>query len=146
MYRLLLLFILSFSLINAQSTSGSKEYKFKYDSLTVQKKNLQQNKSILKTEIDSLKNESKKLDLLIEKAERDIEAIYIKKFGRKYGSRVYHKQIWKGMTDKMLNAGWGKPDRIEKNVEKWGVFTQWYYGKIIFFFRDGKLIDWEEEK
>ncbi len=146
MNRILLLFLLSFSFINAQSTPGTKEYKSIHDSLTVQKKNLQQNKLMLKTKIDSLKKETKKLDSLIEKAEREIETVYVKKFGSKYGPRVYHKQIWKGMTEKMLRAGWGKPDKIDKNVQKWGTFTQWYYGKITFFFRDGKLIDWEEEK
>ncbi|MGK9369248.1 hypothetical protein ACSSWA_10110 [Melioribacter sp. Ez-97] len=146
MHRFLLLFILSFSLTNAQSLLGQKDYKSQHDSLTSRKNNLLNYKSALKNEIDSLKNESKKLDSLIEKAEREIEAVYVKKFGRKYGPRVYHKQIWKGMTEEMLRAGWGKPDRIDKNVEKWGVFTQWYYGKITFFFRDGKLIDWEEEK
>jgi len=49
------------------------------------------------------------------------------------------------MTDEMVRDGWGDPDRIDRNVEKWEVFEQWNYGNITFFFRDGKLTDWEEQ-
>ena len=50
------------------------------------------------------------------------------------------------MTENMLNDSWGKPDKIDVNKEKWGVFSQWYYGNITYFFRDGSMIDWEEKK
>ncbi len=49
------------------------------------------------------------------------------------------------MTERMLKDSWGEPDKIDKNMEKWGVFTQWYYGNITYFFKNGKLIAWEEE-
>ncbi len=49
------------------------------------------------------------------------------------------------MTDEMVRDSWGKPDKIDKNVERWGVFTQWYYGNVTFFFRDGKLTEWDEK-
>ena len=44
----------------------------------------------------------------------------------------------------MVRDGWGKTDQINNNVERWGTFTQWSYGNITFFFRDGNLTDWEE--
>ncbi len=50
------------------------------------------------------------------------------------------------MTDEMVRDGWGEPDRVDKNVEAWGTFTQWNYGDVTFFFKDGKLTDWEGEE
>ena len=70
----------------------------------------------------------------------------IRKYGKKNGLRVARGQVWKGMSEKMLEDSWGKPDKITKNKEKWGTFTQWYYGDITYFFRDGIMTDWEEKK
>jgi len=61
--------------------------------------------------------------------------MYIKKFGKDKANRIINKQIWKGMSEKMLLSSWGKPDKIDKNVEKWGTFTQWYFGEVTFFLR-----------
>lgn len=143
---ILLLLFFSSSLLTGQTALSKSAYNSSLDSLINKKKLLKKELIELKAQLDSLKIEKENLDELIAQAEHEIEMLYVKKFGKKYGPRVYHKQIWKGMTEEMLRAGWGKPDKIDKNVEKWGVFTQWYYGKITFFFRDGKLIDWEEEK
>ena len=49
------------------------------------------------------------------------------------------------MTDKMLEESWGKPDNITSNKEKWGMFTQWYYGEITYFFKNGELLGWEQK-
>jgi hypothetical protein len=98
--------------------------------------------------IKSLKFEIDSLNLLIpelkQRLSTEYRELYVMKYGNKYGPRVAQKQIWKGMKDEMVKDGWGSPDRIDKNVEPWGVFTQWYYGDIIFFFKNGKLIDWQE--
>ena len=69
-----------------------------------------------------------------------------RKYGNEIGERIIRGQIWKGMTEKMLEDSWGKPDRITKNREKWGTFTQWYFGKITYFFKDGIMTGWEELK
>ena len=50
------------------------------------------------------------------------------------------------MTEDMLNDSWGKPDRTNKIKKKWGIFTQWYYGDITYFFKNSKLIEWEQKK
>ncbi len=71
--------------------------------------------------------------------------LYVLKYGKEIGNRIAYKRIWMGMTDKMVRDGWGEPDKIDRNVEKWGVFEQWFYGNITFFFKDGKLTDWDEE-
>jgi len=146
MKKLLFLLLVSYSFLFGQAKINFRDYKSEKDSLLNQNSKLLIEKKSLLKEIDSLKNFSNVLEEKINSANREIEELYIKKFGRENGIRVYNKQVWKGMTEKMLLAGWGKPDKIDKNVQKWGTYTQWYYGKITFFFKDGKLIDFEESK
>jgi cell division protein FtsB len=134
----LLLILFSFYSF-AQMTK--EEYNSKKESLTLQKKELKGEIETLKTEIDSLQKSIPELEQELITAFREL---YILKYGEEIGNRIAYKRIWKGMTDEMVKDGWGEPDRIEKNVEAWGVFTQWIYGDVIFFFRDGTLTDWEE--
>jgi len=116
------------------------------DSLIYKRNTVKAELAILNLQIDSLRKASAALTEKIGNANLEIEGLYTKKFGKDYGVRIFNKQIWKGMTELMLKASWGTPDKVEKNIEKWGVFSQWYYGKITFFFRDSKLTDWEEKK
>jgi cell division protein FtsB len=135
-----LLLLFSFTAF-AQMTE--EEYNSKKESLTLQKKELKSEIEKLKTEIDSLQNRIPELEQEIIIAFREL---YVLKYGKEIGQRVAYKRIWKGMTDEMVRDGWGEPDRIDRNVEKWGVFEQWSYGNVTFFFRDGKLTDWEESR
>jgi len=148
--ELLILFLVisSQAILNAQSKSSldSKNYESDRDSLNQLKAELSSERTSIKHQIDSLKNLSSNLDDNISSILEDINQLYVKKFGKEKADRIINKQIWKGMTEKMLRSSWGKPDKIDKNVEKWGVFTQWYYGDVTFFFRDGKLTDWEKNK
>lgn len=144
----LTIFLLS-PLINFAQTEKNydkRSYKRELDSLQILRTMNINSKVALMNEIKELKRESLDLDEKISKITSEIETLYTIKFGKEIGARIYKKQIWKGMTEKMLLASWGNPDKIEKNVEKWGTFTQWYYGNITFFFRDSKLVDWEELK
>ena len=144
-FPLITLLLLLPALIYSQNktTINPEQYKASYDSLKNAKQQLLLEKQQFKNEIDSLKKFSADLDQKIKQAYADI---YIIKYGKENGTRVAEGQIWKGMTDKMLRDSWGKPDKIDKTVYSYGVFTQWYYGKITYFFRDGKLTDWEEKK
>lgn len=135
--------LILFSSINSLAQISTDEYYAQKDSLINKKNELTLEIKLLKTEIDSLKKIIPFTDQEIKTCYRELFTL---KYGKEIGERVALKKIWKGMTDKMVKDGWGEPDRIEKNVEKWGVFTQWHYGDIIFFFRDGKLTDWEEGK
>ncbi|MCF8266381.1 MAG: hypothetical protein K9I99_17935, partial [Melioribacteraceae bacterium] len=72
------------------------------------------------------------------------EEILVLKYGQEYGMRVSMGRVWKGMSENMMRDSWGEPDKIDKNKEKWGVFSQWYYGEIVYFFKDGKLTEWEQ--
>lgn len=136
---LIICFILFSTALIAQITE--EEYHEEMKQLESRKGKLNNEISTLKTEIDSLNK-------LIPELEQELAAgyreLYELKYGKEIAWRIVNKRIWKGMSDEMVKDGWGNPDRIDKNVEAWGVFTQWIYGDIIFFFRDGKLTDWQE--
>ena len=133
------------SIIFAQEKSHltKQQFKVQRDSLVNLKNNLTAVNKKMRSEIDSLKSYSSKLDDKIKHAKYEL---YVLKYGKKNGTRVYAGKVWKGMTDKMLRDSWGKPDKIHKDVYKWGVFTQWYYGNITYFFKNHKLTDWEQKK
>jgi cell division protein FtsB len=143
MHRTTLIFAVLIILISLTTFAQMKEeeYNSNMESLSLQKKELKREIETLKTEIDSLQKSIPELEQDMMTAFREL---YVLKYGEEIGQRVAYKQIWKGMTDEMVRDGWGEPDRIQKNVEAWGVFTRWIYGNVIFFFRDGKLTDWEE--
>ncbi len=144
MHRTTLIFVVLFIFISlttfAQMTE--EEYASKMESLTLQKKELSREMETLKTEIESLHNSIPELEQEIITAFREL---FVLKYGEEIGRHVAYKQIWKGMTNEIVRDGWGEPDKIDRNVEKWGVFEQWNYGNVTFFFRDGKLTEWDEE-
>ncbi len=144
---LILIIIFNLSVLPQSETKiDANNYKSVMDSLSSQIKNLTETKLLYKKQIDSLKSQSNNLSNKIDSELLEIEKLYTNKFGNDTGRKIYNKQIWKGMTEKMLQASWGKPDKIDKSVKNWGTFTQWYYGDVTFFFRDGILTDWEEKK
>ena len=113
------------------------------DSLLVLKKTLTNRNEQLRKQLDKLQA---KLDKITEKYDSRKIILFSKKYGKKIGNRLAAGKVWKGMTERMMKDSWGKPDKGHRNKEKWGVFTQWTYGKITYFFRDAKLTDWEEKK
>lgn len=142
LFLLLGLFFIS-TLLNAQTRINSNQYNSKKDSLIQLKSTLALQKDKLNSEIEGLNSQIEKLD---DSLKTELRSLYILKYGKKIGTNIAFGKIWKGMTEDMLRDSWGKPDKIKKNVEKWGTFTQWYYGKITYFFKNGKMTDWEEKK
>jgi hypothetical protein len=146
MYRFVFIILVfcSVSLFGQSEKKLSKEkFNFLYDSLSTRKSQLLTEKEILRADIDSLKNRLVEIEEECKSARANQ---IIKKYGKKVGKQIVNGQVWKGMTERMLEDSWGKPDKITKNKEKWGLFTQWYYGDITYFFRDGVMTDWEEKK
>lgn len=141
-YILYIFLMLTVSL-SAQQNIDRAAFDKTNDSLTVLKKKLLSEKEKLKKEIESLVDLNSRLD---EELKNCLPQFYIKKYGKELGSRIAAGRVWVGMTEQMLLDSYGKPDKVNRNKEKWGVFAQYYYGKIVFFFRDGKLIEWEERK
>ncbi|HEY7751295.1 MAG TPA: hypothetical protein VH917_03305 [Ignavibacteriaceae bacterium] len=137
----IIFFLLAISVIQIYPQISEEEYKKQKESLLTKKSELNNSISLLKNKIDSLTSLIPQVEQQIADCYREL---YTSKYGEEIGQRVIYKQVWKGMTENMMMDSWGTPDKIDKNKEKWGVFSQWYYGDVIFFFRDGKLIDWEE--
>jgi len=133
-----------FNVILAQSKNNKSQTAFQaeVDSLNSIKSSLLQLNESLKSEIDSLNFKIERNIILIKECEYQK---LVKKYGKKSGGRVASGSIWKGMTEQMLIDSWGKPDKITSKKEKWGTFTQYYYGDVTFFFKNKALIDWEEK-
>ncbi len=148
MHKILLFIFVSFFCTNifAQSETpkmSKEKFNFLVDSLTTTKNSLLNEKERLLVEIDSLNNYIEELKPRLESSRAKQ---LIRKYGKKIGKRIVAGKVWKGMTEKMLKDSWGKPDKVTKNKEKWGTFAQWYYGSITYFFKNGKMTDWEELK
>ncbi|UCH66495.1 MAG: hypothetical protein JSW63_05035 [Ignavibacterium sp.] len=142
MKKYLLLLSLFYSVFSyGQETT--QEYESEKMKLTDDKIRLNMKIEALKLQIDSLNSYIPELEKELDNAQREL---YILKYGEEIGNKIAYKQIWKGMTDEMVMESWGEPDRVDQNVESWGTFTQWYYGDVTFFFKDGKLTDWEGEE
>ena len=152
---ILILFFFSVCLCQAafaqqKSITDKKSFIEEKDSLNVVKQNLILGNNALKTRVDSLKNILASLDKDLQKAEYELRLIkrklYVKRYGHQVADRLINGEIWKGMTEDMVRDSWGKPDKINKNVYKWGVYTQWYYGDVTYFFKNGELFDWQQKK
>jgi hypothetical protein len=148
MYKILLFLLISLFSRNifAQSKApkmSKEKFNVLVDSLITSKKSLLNEKEKLLTEIDSLNNYIEELKPRLESSRAKQ---LIRKYGKKIGKRIVAGKVWKGMSEKMLKDSWGKPDKVSKNKEKWGTFTQWYYGTITYFFKNGRMTDWEEKK
>lgn len=128
---------------NAQSQISAEEIKAEKSNLLIRKSELTAEKEELKSDIDKLTTQLHELEIKLEDA---MVKYYVRKYGKEDGSRIAMGQIWKGMTEQMMRDSWGDPDKKNTDKYSYGVFTQYYYGKVVYFFRDGKLIDWEEAK
>ena len=135
------LYLIIFS-FNSFAQISKEEYNREKDELNIRRDRLNNEIEDINFEIDSMKNRIPELEQEVIAAYREL---YIKKYGKEVGEKVSYKQIWTGMTDEMVRDSWGEPDKIDNNVKPWGVFTQWYFGEVTFFFRDGKLTEWDEK-
>lgn len=129
--------ILSVQISFAQTQENNKS------NVKLTKEQLHKQNTQTKKEVDSLKIVLKNLDANLKE---HLKTLYILKYGKKKGIRVSNGNVWKGMTEHMLNDSWGKPDKVNANKRKWGIFTQWTFGDVTFFFKNGKLFEWEEIK
>ena len=119
MHRTTLIFavLIIFISLTTFAQMTEEEYASKMESLTLQKKELSREMETLKTEIESLQNSIPELEQEIITAFREL---FVLKYGEEIGRRVAYNQIWKGMTNEMVRDGWEEPDKIDRNVEKWG--------------------------
>lgn len=141
------LFALMF-LLNIGSPLYSQNYQAQKDSLLNLKDALTIENIILKSKIDSLTFLYSSLSDQLTTGKSELaelnKKLFIKKYGKDDGQRVASGRVWKGMTIDMLKDIWGKPDKVTSNKYSYGVYTQWYYGDITYFFKNSVLIDWEQ--
>jgi len=127
----------------------SQNYQSEKDTLRDLKNKLAKEINVLKSDVDSLRSIISARDSQITKIEGETavfkKKLYYKKYGKVNGQRVLEGKIWKGMSEDMLQDIWGKPDKTNTDKHPWGVFTQWHYGDITYFFKNSILIDWEQE-
>lgn len=128
-YTLIILLFATF--VIGQSKTGTPQNKVQ----SVQQKN-----TSLRSEIDSLKALR---DSLQRRLRMELRDLYIIKYGEEAGGKISMGHIWTGMSEEMMRDSWGEPDSITVNDQKWGKYSQWYFGEITYFFKDGKLFEWE---
>ncbi len=142
-YLLITLALCSITFGQLEKKPDLDSYNEELTNLQILKSELLANKTQLAHDIDSLKIF---LNNLNEKLKTELEKLFTLKYGIENGARIAMGQVWKGMTENMLRDSWGKPDKVNTSKYSYGTFRQLYYGKIVYFFRDGNLIDWEETK
>ena len=130
------------------STIYSQNYQSEKDSLMLLKDSLAISNSSVKAEIDSLTNYLSELEKKTNVNQDELaelkKKLYIKKYGKENGTRMFLGKVWKGMTLEMLEDEWGKPDKSHTDKHPWGIFTQLFYGDITYFFKNSVLTDWQE--
>lgn len=129
--------LLTAAIIFGQSSETKK------DSLQQSSQSVKHINQNLRNEIDSLKMLR---DSLEKKLRMELTELYILRYGEEEGGKVAMGQIWTGMTEEMMRDSWGEPDSVTINKQPWGRYSQWYYGDITYFFKDGKLFEWEKPK
>jgi hypothetical protein len=60
---------------------------------------------------------------------------------------INSKEIKLGMTKEQVLLSWGKPDRINRDVGRWGANEQWCYGsKTYLYFENGILTSFQDQE
>jgi len=144
MHRTTLIFTVLFIFISLTTFAQMREeeYNRERDELNIIRDQFKTEIAVINFEIESMRNRIPELEQEVLTSYREL---FVLKYGKEVGEKVSYKQIWTGMTDEMVRDSWGEPDRIDKNKKPWGVFTQWYYGEVTFFFKDGRLTEWDEK-
>ncbi len=134
--------ILFLSLSTAQEKYQSEQdIQAKIDSLRKVKAEMLDLISTLKRDLREMRSDSDSLSM---QYQSEVRELYVMRYGKEDGAKVASGMVWKGMSEDMLRDSWGKPDSVTSNKQPWGTYNQWYYGEITYFFKDGKMIDWEE--
>lgn len=84
----------------------------------------------------------------VKKETKERKVYLINRYGAKIAEKILNRQIWLGMSDKMLIETIGKPVDINRTVGSFGIHEQWVYGSIqnteYYYFENGKLKSWQD--
>ena len=65
----------------------------------------------------------------------------IKKYGKKFGTKIANGQVELGMTKNMCLAAWGEPGNIRKTATaNGGTNEKWFYGRVAFLYFKGNVL------
>lgn len=88
---------------------------------------------------------------LLAKATKDAEikrskkvTVLAKRFGKTAAEGILDGRIWIGMTEEMALESIGKPQRVNRTTNKYGVSEQWVYRSQYLYFMNGKLETYQD--
>jgi len=98
---------------------------------------LQKQKEEQKKRVDNQKRENEEQNRKNEERRNDL----ILRFGRESGEIIFKGKIIIGMTEEMLIESWGKPQRVNKTITKYGTRKQYVYGssQYIYIGENGEI-------
>jgi hypothetical protein len=60
---------------------------------------------------------------------------------------IRKNKIQLGMNKEQVTLSWGRPEKINESVGRWGVHEQWVYGSGTYlYFENGVLTSWQGTK
>jgi hypothetical protein len=109
------------------------------DSLNIIQKQKIEKENLEKRKKDLLEQQKREEEQKIKNEQR--KNLLISRFGREYGEVVFNRKIRIGMTEEMLIESWGKPQRINKTITKYGTRKQYVYGssQYVYIGEDGTI-------
>jgi hypothetical protein len=64
------------------------------------------------------------------------------KYGTSMAARLNSGKIWKGMNAEMIRDSWGRPDKINREINGNTVKEEWIYKTTWLYLEDNTLKDW----
>lgn len=117
-----------YSLYIDGDTPGVAEFKRSHSAVYQQQLKDQESKRKAERLAESERLQPHKLKLLI------------KAFGNENGRRVYNKEVWIGMSDKMAKASIGSPESINTTITIGNVHEQWVYPQERYLYFDNGIL------
>lgn len=64
------------------------------------------------------------------------------KYGTSMAARLIAGKIWKGMSSEMVRDSWGKPQKINREINGNTIQEEWYYRNTWLYIQNDILSDW----
>lgn len=66
---------------------------------------------------------------------------FIKKYGPEIGEKISKRNIWIGMTEEMLIDSWGRPEKVNNTVTRYGTRKQYVYSSSQYVYVENGMVD-----
>jgi hypothetical protein len=64
------------------------------------------------------------------------------KYGSSMAARISEGKVWKGMNAEMVRDSWGKPDKINREINGNDVKEEWLYKSTWLYLENNTLVEW----